>query len=108
MPRHWAVLIGDLRQISPPLGFIVNFCLVALPARGHLAICRHLSPCALEKRAVAVPYHTWRVPSATLPHPVWRDVQPGFSAGALAGVFISNTLPHRNEIWEAGAEPHAP
>jgi hypothetical protein len=57
-----------------------------------------------RETCVAVPYHTWEIPSATLPHPVWRDVQPGFSAGALAGVYLDK-LPHRKEIWEIGAEP---
>lgn len=86
MPRHWAVLIGDLRQISPPLGFNVNFCLVALPARGHLAICRHVP--SRNVLGGTIPY--LEIPSATLPHPVWRDVQPGFSAGALAGFVSTN------------------
>jgi hypothetical protein len=91
VPRHWAVLISDLRQISP-IGFIVNFCLVAFPARGHLATCRHVP----RETRVAVPYHTWRYPALLSRTPFGVDAQLGFSAGALAG-FISTDFRTENE-----------
>lgn len=82
MPRHWAVLIGDLVKF-PPLGFIVNLVSGGAPCPRALAICRHV-----RETCVAVPYNTWRYPALLSRTPVWRDVQPGFSAGALAG-FVS-------------------
>jgi len=100
VPRHWAVLISDLRQISP-LGFTVK--LLSGGARG-LATCRHVP----RETRVAVPYHTWRYPAllSRTPRLAWRATR--IFRGCISRVCLEQNFHTGMKTWEAGAEPHAP
>ena len=66
MPRHWTVLISDLRQISRRI--YCQLLLGGAPCPRHLATCRHV-PRNVGGGNTTIPY--LEVPSATLPHHVW-------------------------------------
>lgn len=102
MPRHWTVLISDLRQISRRI--YCQLLLGGAPCPRHLATCRHV-PRNVGGGTIP-PYHTWRYP-ALLSRTTFGVTCNQDFRGCISRVYRDKLSHIKNETWEAGAEAHS-